>query len=218
MSRNVVALLLVLCALLLVVSCSREYVEYKIGDIGPSGGYIFYDCDADNTADGGAGVDGLKSSECNWRFLEAAREDLDDFYGFGYYRDESGANIMVGTKTEVGTGKENTEALVKAMGKTAYVESSGNSKAIYAAKACDRYSVTYGKIVYDDWFLPSRDELYLMYLNLNLDGVGAFAEDDYYWSSSEFNREYSYDENFIDGIMSVYNRDFRGYIRPIRSF
>lgn len=40
-----------------------------IGSIGPAGGMIFYDCDADNAAEEN---DGLVSSECGWRYLEAA--------------------------------------------------------------------------------------------------------------------------------------------------
>ena len=39
------------------------------------------------------------------------------------------------------------------------------------------------KVIYDDWFLPSRDELYEMYLVLYLFGVGGFLIDNEYWNS-----------------------------------
>lgn len=51
-----------------------DYSLYSIGGIGPAGGYIFYDCDADN--DNG-NQDGLTSSECGWRFIEAAPKDIE---------------------------------------------------------------------------------------------------------------------------------------------
>ena len=45
--------------------------------VGATGGYVFYDCDFDNDeTNDGAGPDGLKSSVCGWRYLEAAPADL----------------------------------------------------------------------------------------------------------------------------------------------
>ena len=203
-------------------------VGYENGEVGPAGGYIFYDCDADNDS---GNADGLISTECGWRYLEAAPTDLSytnssgtttKYYPFGYYRtSSSGSNSIVGTKTAIGTGKANTEALVKAMGETAYTRYSGTSKGIYAAKACADYSITVDGVVYDDWFLPSKDELNLMYTNLHKKSLGSF-DNSGYWSSSE---EYTYDawdawsQDFGNGQssdLSSRNRDF--CVRPIRAF
>lgn len=209
---------------------------YKVGDIGPAGGYIFYDCDADNDVlyvdsrgETKTNEDGLISSECGWRFLEVAPEYLSytnssgttkTTYLFGYYRTSSaGSNLTVGTKTAIGTGKANTEALVKAMGETAYTESSGTTKGIYAAKACADYSITKDGTVYDDWFLPSKDELKLMYVNLYKQGLGSFATtDDYFWSSSEGSNDNAWLQYFGSGNQDSTNRYDNSYVRPVRAF
>ncbi|MDR9375257.1 MAG: DUF1566 domain-containing protein, partial [Schleiferiaceae bacterium] len=59
-----------------------------------------------------------------------------------------------------------------------------------AAKICDNYSVTVGGTTYDDWFLPSKDELNEIYQNratINAtagnNGGGNLADN--YWSSTE---------------------------------
>ena len=101
---------------------------------------VFYDCDADNDT---GNADGLKSSECGWRYLETTSAELaSPTYCFGYYRETDEAdNQIVGTSTAVGAGKSNTEALVAAMGDEAYGEENGSAKtAGYAARICYVYS------------------------------------------------------------------------------
>lgn len=183
---------------------------YTTFDYGPTGGYVFYDK--------GSYSDG-------WRFLEAAPEDLsytDDSgtlvytYPFGYYSKDrtssTGTNLEVGTSTDIGTGKNNTIALVNAMGTLTYTSSSGTTKGKYAAKACDDYSLIKDGVVYDDWFLPSKDELNLLYTNLSEKGLGSFAKRNY-WSSSE----YDYRWAWSDYGYSISKSDNNG-VRPVRAF
>jgi hypothetical protein len=76
-----------------------------------------------------------------------------------------------GTGTAMGTGPLNTAAIVASCG-----------EAGIAARVCDDLVLN----GYNDWFLPSKDELYFMYLNLHAHALGGF--DNYgYWSSSEYN-------------------------------
>ena len=220
-----------------------ERGEYKVGDIGPAGGYIFYDCDADNES---GNADGLTSTQVGWRYLEAAPADLKvvdgvptvdssssgyssaySSYLFGYYRTtDSGSNLYVnGTTTynasdcsgtAIGTGKKNTVLLVRAMGSSAYSSSSGSDKTSeYAAKLCD--DLVYNG--FDDWFLPSKDELNLMYANLKKAGLGGFADNDY-WSSSEYDYfvGYAWEQDFDNGDQYYHGSSYYHRVRAVRAF
>lgn len=48
-----------------------------------------------------------------------------------------------------------------------------------------------------DWFLPSRSELNLMYINLHTKGHGDLS--DYYWSSTEYDNEKAWRQDFVNG-------------------
>ena len=67
-----------------------------------------------------------------------------------------------------------------------------------AAAICAAYSTG---VSFDDWYLPSIEELNKMYLNigqgnaLGLGNIGGFAND-YYWSSTEDANDYAWVENF----------------------
>ena len=207
----------------------HTYVDYKCKDCdiwtkGPTGGYVFYDCDSDNITENGvvtAGLDGLMSSVCGWRFLEAAPADLDKTYIFGYYK-KSGSEAVYTAETEtgIGTGKSNTEKLVKAMEETAYTGvDSTTTVEEYAAKACDEYSLPVNGKTYSDWFLPSKDELYLMYTNLEENKLDSFLYNSYYWSSSEKTDSLAWNQDFGNGKQENYNvRSYSLSVRPIRAF
>ncbi len=184
---------------------------YYVGGRGPAGGYIFYDCDADNES---GNADGLISSICGWRYLEAAPGDLKGKYIFGYYA-VSGTSAKVGTYTEVGKGLENTYAIEKVM-----VEANN------AALNCKTYSITsIDGIKYDDWFLPSIDELKLMYNNLFKNDLGSFptgSSGNTYLSSSESEAGAPYVMDFwyktAEDTPAVSQYNFERSVRPVRRF
>ena len=192
---------------ILTIPTHAVSTTYALRSTGPAGGLVFYDK--------GNYVGG-------WRYLEAAPADImlgtDDYaHIFGYYRPE-GTNITVGTGTAVGTGAANTAKLVNSesgMGEEAYTTSTGTTTTpYYAAKLCDLH--TAGGL--DDWFLPSKDELALLYNNLKAQSAGGFS-DDGYWSSSEYTDNAAWAQYFYGG----YQGDlYRGYgenrVRPVRAF
>jgi hypothetical protein len=94
------------------------------------------------------------STSDGWRYLEAAPVDTDK--SIEWY---NGKYTHVQTEATVGAGRANTAAIVASQGK-------GN----YAAQVCA--DLVLGG--YDDWFLPSIDELDLMYKNLKKAGQGSF--------------------------------------------
>ena len=81
-----------------------------------------------------------------------------------------------------------------------------------AAAVCNAYSVGGS-----GWFLPSRDELNLMFLKLKVNGIGGFA-DNYYWSSSEYNYGGAWTQYFYDGYQTHPVKDSTLYVRAIRAF
>jgi hypothetical protein len=85
----------------------------------------------------------------------------------------SGNEIMGADSTKYGDGQQNTNEILM-----------GCNQVNSAAKICDNYSVN----SYSDWFLPSIDELQIIYDNRVVLNVGNSAgTSPFYWSSTEYN-------------------------------
>ncbi|MCP3672133.1 MAG: DUF1566 domain-containing protein [Gammaproteobacteria bacterium] len=97
--------------------------------------------------------------------MEAAPEDQWANAGWGCVgRDITGAD-----GTAVGTGAQNTADIL-----------AGCAEAGIAARVADAYTFN----GFDDWFLPSKNELYELWLNRDVVGIASAVE---YWSSTEAN-------------------------------
>lgn len=107
-----------------------------------------------------------------------------------------------GTSSAFGTGNQNTNAIV-----------AGCATYGIAARIC--YNLVLNG--FSDWFLPSKNELLLMYSNLKMAGLGNFS-DNYYWSSSEETNLYALYVSFIDGSMSTYTKEGALRVRAVRAF
>ncbi len=108
----------------------------------------------------------------------------------------------------VGAGEENTILIEISQG-------SGSS----AAQLCR--DLTLGG--YTDWFLPSKDELHLMYTNLKQNGFGDFDVSFLYWSSTEEGSPQSgsreaWSQSFLDGWQSTFEKPYSFYVRAVRAF
>ena len=100
----------------------------------------------------------------------------------------------------VGAGKFNTERIIANQGV-------GN----YAAQLCANYQG--GN--YGDWYLPSKYELNLLYLQKAV--VGGFAVVSY-WSSTEGDNYYAWGQYFTNGLQLYDDKYYTDYVRAIRAF
>ncbi len=162
-------------------------VVYSIGDTGPAGGTIFYV----NT----------DPAIVDWTYLEAASQDHDVTVPWG-------AAGTVNTGTAIGTGESNTAMIVTALG--------DNGGTAYAAKICSDYTVNHNGVDYDDWFLPSKDELNELYEQEKL--VGNFDTGDWYWSSSEASADEAWLQYFTAGPQPRFAKSFDLRVRAVRAF
>lgn len=132
--------------------------SYEVGDTGPAGGIIAYINPSD---------------EGSWSYLEVALPtwsgaEEDPAYPFG------GRGVKIPDLSDaVGSGMANTARIVETLTPLVSME--------YAAAICD--NLVLGG--YDDWFLPSQEELNLIYENLAARNIGSFHEKKAYMTSSK---------------------------------
>jgi hypothetical protein len=132
--------------------------------------------------------------------IELDKLKIGSFYhgGYVFYIDESGKHgfacsdkdlgeaiwgneIEIETKKEVGTGKENSQIIIN-QASTVMGGFFGLTRKplLNAARLC----LEHDSNGYNDWFLPSLEELKLMYLNLHVPKLLSFKSDEYWTSSS----------------------------------
>ena len=128
--------------------------------------------------------------------LEAALEDQGLIAQWGCYAVE----IPGADGKAVGTGAQNTAEILL-----------GCVSAGIAADLADDYTLN----GFDDWFLPSKDELYQLYLNKTI--VGGFASG-FYWSSSEYSSNLAYLQDFVDGLQGISSKFYLRNVRAVRAF
>ena len=164
-----------------------------LGSAGPGGGIIFYVQEGRPNA--------------SWRYLEAAPNTWsgnadpsmkwcsEDAY---IKSPATGVSEAGNTRTFVGTGARNTKVM---LGTCTF--GAANMAVSYAGG---------GK---SDWFLPSKDELNLMYEAKRT--IGGFLEKPY-WSSSEDGAFNAWTRNFGLGSWGNYFKVNIYYVRPIRAW
>ncbi len=105
----------------------------------------------------------------------------------------------------IGTGKQNTSDII-----------SGCKNEGIAAGICNELILN----GYNDWYLPSKDELNELYKNKAI--IGGFSNN-VYWSSSEYNDDFAWGQFFLTGMSGCHNKALwfglsRHSIRAVRYF
>ena len=171
----------------------------------------------------------------------AATYQIGDFAqgGIVFWVDETGQHGLVCAKTDQSTGVRwyagtNGNSQAKGDGPFAGEANTliivaaqvaiGDDGSTYAARICNELKVTEGGKTYGDWYLPSFEELDLMFQNKsNIDataianGGSAFA-DVPYSSSTEHDYSRAFFQNFIDGYRFSTSKHSAGRVRAVRSF
>ena len=141
-----------------------------------------------------------RNNSDGWRYMEAAPLDLQQTT-WGYF------DVMfLRTEARIGSGKSNTELIVEVLNQ--------NGISGTAVQLCKEYTLN----GYNDWFLPSKDELNLLNVNLEKNDLGNFEDKVWYWSSSWNNKYSIWAQNFSDGSQSHNNYDYMFFVRPVRYF
>ena len=126
--------------------------------------------------------------------------------------------ITIARADGVGAGLKNTAIIIATQASTV---SPTYDLSAFAALVCNEYTAnaTTGGITttYGDWYLPSKHELNLLYLQKSV--VGGFASDKY-WSSSETSSYHIFVwyQNFADGVQNSSGKWDTHYVRAIRAF
>ena len=202
---------------------------YTVGQTGPGGGKIFY------VAATPFACGPTRAVTCT--YLEAApsgwNTGIEPTRRWANSTNEitlvgSSGSPETATATAIGWGYRNTRAIIL----------QGNTDtATSAAALADSYTATVtGGAVYDDWFLPSKDELNQMCkwqrgLDLTNDatvcgnsgeinsGMGALGfQPDRYWSSTEAVNDFAVFQYFDAGNQDITQKSSGFYVRPIRAF
>jgi hypothetical protein len=151
--------------------------------------------------------------------------------GIVFWVDNSGQHGLIASLVDLSTSAQWSPEY-SVTGATSTWNGTANTATIVgispAAQLCDSYtnSGLYGTGIFSDWYLPSIDQLGLVYhsryiLNKNIEGVAAANILAYqsYWSSTEntsnFAWTYSFDYGFADGAFDKYAT---GWVRAIRTF
>ena len=195
-------------------TCSRK--QYAVGDVykynGTAIGVVFYDDGSttkivalkDITKTGASGSEYMawaNSSDYNWS--TGATQSSNETTAF---------NDM--------NGKYNTSKILSYISANSKTAEAATATSLYAPSVCGTGSMC----AKGNWYLPSAGELYTLYSNKSTlnskftSNSGAAFQEDYYWSSTEYNATGAWRVRFSTGYRGYPSKYNSGYVRPVLAF
>jgi hypothetical protein len=154
-----------------------------VGDTGPAGGIVFYDAGPRSSGDRYFEVGPVETEVAGvpWKPLTFNDKQTPLYIGTA----SASAKVQRMLAKAFGMGEANTSKIVQRY-------RGGNYPARYAS------TLVFGG--FDDWYLPSKEELRLVYRNLGavVPRLGNFGKS-FYWTSSEYDLNNAWTVNFKDG-------------------
>ena len=176
-----------------------KQTNYKIGDLGPGNGWIFY-----VSEEGFPIYKGSKMVVCH--YLECAPTSLGGGTWCSMKREKECCNVN--TTDGLGAGYSNTANIIAASHK------GGSLPSYCAANQCKNYHT--GTTKKGDWYLPSNLELDLIYKNLVRNGI--IKSNEKHWSSTQDFSYMAWGQSFDNGKQFHAYKSSWMYIRAVRAF
>ncbi|HAM08744.1 MAG: hypothetical protein A2X05_06130 [Bacteroidetes bacterium GWE2_41_25] len=168
----------------------------------------------------------------------AATLKIGDFANGGivFWVDDTGQHGLVCAKTDQSEGiswyagtyletNAREDGMLAGKKNTASIIAIQKKKTAYAALICNELQITENGKTYDDWYLPGKTELDLMFQNKEVidatalaNGGNAFDTNAFYWSSTESRRGFAFAQGFASGGQMIFTEDNTFRVRAIRSF
>lgn len=216
--------------------------------IGPAGGYVIYDVDADNNQPIHM-QDGLESEKTGWRYIEVAPYDLKIYGGlptienvdgtsstfcFGYNRitadgdnvySDGNSNYDATERGKIGQSLNNTNLIVQGIGENAYKNVTGaDTTTIYAAAVVDKLvSINPYGLEFGDWALPTVVEMNMIQRDSQYGRIPELPNVEY-WTSVEDRHDagQAFCSEYALGESitggSLYPKQMKFAVRPVRYF
>ncbi|WP_010662672.1 DUF1566 domain-containing protein [Marinilabilia salmonicolor] len=160
--------------------------------------------------------------------------------GIVFYVDKTGRHGLVVTKEDQSAGvrwyagtygktQAKGDGLYSGVANTTIILAAqaviGDDDSPYAALICNQLRTVENNESYGDWYLPSRGELTMMYLEKSTINATAIANggnalaDAYYWCSNELNNYlFAWRVALTNGNMMVTDKAHSGRVRAVRAF
>ena len=165
-----------------------DKVIYSVGDLGPGGGYVFYD---------------KGSWSDDWRYMEAAPSGWAGGSDPAYEWSSSYLDIP-GTEWDIGYGKDNTDLIIASDGSAAE-----------AAYACHTYSVVFADWFLPS---PDELTEMVNNLRGISGAALRIGDHDYYWSSvnNSFHTYFAMKVRVLSGYKDTESKTHEHYVRAVR--